>query len=115
MKENIDRSLLSEGGKLLSELIDYSRDAVVSKTLIDKQSGTVTLFSFDKDQGLSEHKAPFDALVYIIEGEMLVGIEQEKHHVKGGELILLPANKMHSLRALNRSKMFLVMIKETAS
>lgn len=113
MKKEMDSSLLTSQVYKLSSLIDYSKDSVVSKTLINKDSGTITLFSFDKDQGLSEHKAPYDALFYIIKGDMLIGIEENNFTVKTGETILLPANKMHSLKAISKSKMFLVMIKES--
>ena len=113
LKKEMDSSLLTSQVYKLSSLIAYSKDSVVSKTLINKDSGTITLFSFDKDQGLSEHKAPYDALVYIIKGDMLIGIEENNFTVKTGETILLPANKMHSLKAISKSKMFLVMIKES--
>jgi len=112
LKKEMDSSLLTSQVYKLSSLIAYSKDSVVSRTLINKDSGTITLFSFDKDQGLSEHKAPYDALVYIIKGDMLIGIEENNFTVKTGETILLPANKMHSLKAISKSKMFLVMIKE---
>lgn len=96
----------------LSSLIHYQDKAVVSKTLINKKTGTVTLFAFDKGEGLSEHTAPFDALVYIIEGEAEIMIAQDKHILKHGDMIIMPANKPHSLKARTPFKMLLIMIRE---
>jgi len=75
------------------------------------KEGTVTLFAFDRGQGLSEHTAPFDALVYILDGEAVVNISGNDHIVKQGEMIIMPAHKPHSLRAETRFKMLLVMVK----
>lgn len=94
-----------------SKLIDYQDGSVVSRTIIQKGAGTVTLFSFDKDQGLSEHSAPFDALVFVVDGEAEVIISGESHVVKSGEMIIMPADKPHSLNAKEKFKMVLVMIK----
>lgn len=100
-------------GKVLEfgKLIDYQEGAVVSKAIISKQSGNVTLFAFDKGQGLSEHTAPFDALVYIIDGQAEVIISGEKLTVNKGQLVIMPANKPHALNALDKFKMALIMIK----
>lgn len=95
----------------LAGMIAYQEGAVVSKTIIKKETGTVTLFSFDEGQGLSEHTAPFDALVYIPEGEVEVKISGKPYNLKQGEMIIMPANEPHSLKALKRFKMMLVMIK----
>jgi len=95
----------------LENLISYQAGSVVSRTLIDKASGTVTLFAFDKGQGLSEHTAPCDALVYILDGEALVTISGKELAAKHGEMVIMPANKPHALRALQPFKMMLVMIK----
>jgi quercetin dioxygenase-like cupin family protein len=95
----------------LADLVNYQDDAVVSRTIIKQEKGTVTLFAFDKGQGLSEHTAPFDALVYAVDGEVEVTISEENHHIKKGEMIIMPANKPHSLRALEQFKMLLVMIR----
>lgn len=95
----------------LVEFVDYANGSVVSKTLVDKKIGTVTLFSFDQGQGLSEHTAPFDAIVQIIDGEAVIMIDGNPHVVKGGEMILMPANHPHSLRAEKRFKMLLTMIR----
>jgi len=95
----------------LSHLVEYQKDAIVSKTLIDKSSGTVTLFAFDEGQGLSEHTAPYDAMVLVLEGLAEVKIEEKLFKVEAGEMIIMPANKSHALRATSKFKMLLVMIK----
>ncbi|MFW9873442.1 MAG: cupin domain-containing protein [Candidatus Thorarchaeota archaeon] len=95
----------------LEKLLDYQDGSVVSRTLINKETGTVTLFSFDKDEGLSEHTAPFDALVYIFDGEAEISISKKAYIVKKGQMITMPANEPHAIKALNRFKMMLVMIK----
>ncbi len=95
----------------LKELIEYQGDSVVSKTLIDKEAGTVTLFAFDKEQGLSEHTAPYDALAYIIDGAAEVTISGKVHQLAAGEMIVMPANEPHALKATEKFKMVLVMIK----
>jgi len=100
-----------EEAKNLVSLVDYQDGSVVSKEVIKKEKGTVTLFAFDKGQGLSEHTAPFDALVYIIDGKAGITIAGKAHPLKTGEAIIMPAHKPHSLKAIERFKMFLVMIK----
>ena len=95
----------------LADLGDYQEGSVLSRTLIDKKEGTVTFFAFDGGQGLSEHTAPFDALAYVIEGEAEIVISGNPHRVKGGEIILMPANEPHSLEAVKRFKMLLTMIR----
>ena len=95
----------------LNDLVGYQDDAVVSKTIIDKKTGTVTLFSFDAGQGLSEHTAPFDALVYICDGEAEVTISGKSNRLKEGEMVIMPANEPHAIRAVKKFKMMLVMIK----
>ncbi|MBD3197804.1 MAG: cupin domain-containing protein [Candidatus Lokiarchaeota archaeon] len=91
--------------------IDYQSGSVVSKTVIDKDAGTVTVFAFDKEQGLSEHTAPFDALVVILEGTAEIIISGKKYTLKKNESIIMPANEPHALKAIERYKMMLVMIK----
>lgn len=95
----------------ISALLDYQEDAVVSREIIKKDTGTVTLFAFDKGQGLSEHTAPFDALVYIVDGASEIKILGKLNKVKEGEMIIMPANKPHALKAIKRFKMLLVMMK----
>ncbi|MDA3824173.1 MAG: cupin domain-containing protein [Bacteroidales bacterium] len=95
----------------LEQLIDYSNEAIVSKTLIKKDTGTVTLFAFDKGQGLSEHAAPFNAMVQVVDGVGSIFIDKIEHLVSAGEFIIMPANITHSLEANERFKMLLTMIK----
>ena len=103
-------NIVGEVGNLIS-LVDYQDDSVVSKEIIKKEKGTVTLFAFDKGQGLSEHTAPFDALVYVFDGQAQINIAGKQHNLKAGETIIMPANKPHFLKAVERFKMLLVMIK----
>jgi len=95
----------------LNELINYQDGSVVSRTIMDKKAGTTTLFAFAEGEGLSEHTAPFDALVYILDGEAEVTISGKPFQVKKGEMIIMPANDPHALRATKLFKMLLVMIK----
>ena len=95
----------------LTDLIDYQEGSVVSRTVIDKKAGTVTLFAFDEGQGLSEHTAPYDALVYILNGEAEVVISGKPIRLKKGELTIMPANEPHALTAVSRFKMLLTMIR----
>ncbi len=96
----------------ISALLDYQDDAIVSREIIKKDTGTVTLFAFDKGQGLSEHTAPFDALVYIVDGSVEIMISGKPSKVNKGEMIIMPANKPHALKAIKQFKMLLVMIKK---
>lgn len=95
----------------LVDLVDYQKEAVVSKTIIEKKTGTVTLFAFDQGQGLSEHTAPFDALVQVLDGEVEIKISGNPFHLKQGEMIIMPANKPHALKAVRQFKMLLTMIR----
>jgi quercetin dioxygenase-like cupin family protein len=97
----------------MTGLIEYQAGAVVSRTLIDKQAGTVTLFAFDEGQGLSEHKAPFDALVYVLDGQVLITISGKTSNLSTGDMIVMPANEMHALKAVKKFKMMLVMVKSS--
>ncbi|KUK14387.1 MAG: cupin domain-containing protein [Synergistetes bacterium] len=96
----------------LNGLVNYQEGSIVSRTLIDKKTGTVTLFAFDRGQGLSEHTAPFDAMVIVLEGKAQITIEGKAHLLSGGEMIIMPANKPHAVRAEERFKMLLVMIRD---
>jgi quercetin dioxygenase-like cupin family protein len=109
-KENSSKAELPQPAKMVN-LIEYQKGSVVSRTLIDKKAGTVTLFSFDKGEGLSEHTAPFDALVYVVDGEAEVAIAGKPAVVKAGEMVVMPANKPHALRAIESFKMLLIMIR----
>lgn len=95
----------------LANLADYQDGSIVSRTIIDKKSGTVTLFAFDEGQALSEHTAPFDAMVEIIDGEALITISSKPHHLKKGEMVIMPANEPHALKATKSFKMLLTMIR----
>ncbi|MCX5821338.1 MAG: cupin domain-containing protein [Deltaproteobacteria bacterium] len=95
----------------LKDMIAYQVDSIVSKEIIKKQTGTVTIFAFDQDQGLSEHTAPFDALVYIIDGEAEIIISGKPRRLKEGEMIIMPGGKPHAVKAIEEFKMMLVMIK----
>lgn len=96
---------------VLKEYIEYSPESVVSKTLKQNPASTITLFAFDKGQGLSEHTAPFDATVQVIDGEGLFIIGGEEHALKAGELIIMPANVPHAVRAVQKFKMLLIMLR----
>lgn len=95
----------------LLDAVAYQEGAVVSRTLVDKKAGTVTLFAFGQGQGLSEHTAPFDALVQILDGEAEITISGKAFHLGPGEIILMPANEPHALKAVSRFKMILTMIR----
>ena len=94
-----------------AELVSYQEGAVVSREVVKRPAGNVTLFAFDEDQGLSEHTAPFDALVQVLEGEAEIMVSGKRHRVQGGEMILLPAGEPHALKAITRFKMMLTMIR----
>ncbi len=93
-------------------LVDYQPGSIVSREIIKKNTGKVTLFAFDAGEGLSEHTSPFDALVQILEGEAEITIDGQPQRVRHGELILMPATHPHALKAISRFKMILTMIRE---
>jgi len=95
----------------LAPMLKYQRGAIVSRTIIDEKTGTVTLFAFAKGQGLSEHTAPYDALVNVLDGEAEISIAGKAQRVKAGEMLIMPANKPHALKAVQKFKMLLVMIR----
>ncbi len=95
----------------LAGMVAYQEGSVVSRTLIDKKVGTVTLFAFVAGQGLSEHTAPFDAMVYLLDGEADVSISGKPYHLKNGDMLIMPANKPHALKATRAFKMLLVMVR----
>ncbi len=111
MKQGIESGIEAARSAKLAELVSYQTGAVVSREIIGKQTGTLTVFAFDKGQGLSEHTAPFDAFVYLVEGRAEISIEGTPHTVGEGEMIIMPANKPHALKAVERFKMLLVMIR----
>jgi len=93
------------------ELVNYQVGSVVSREVVKKSTGSVTIFAFDEDQGLSEHTAPFDALVHVLEGETEINITGKPHRLHYGEMILIPARQPHALKAITRFKMILTMIR----
>ena len=95
----------------LADCVDYAEGSIVSKILLKKDIGNITLFSFDAGQGLSEHTAPFDAVVQILDGRAQITIGSKTHEVSGGEMIIMPANVPHALHAVESFKMLLVMIR----
>jgi quercetin dioxygenase-like cupin family protein len=107
--ENIER-LKAQVAKLAG-LVDYQDGSVVSREIVSKKTGTVTLFAFDRGQGLSEHTTPFDALVHVLDGEAEITISGKPLHVKEGEMVIMPANQPHALKAIKKFKMMLTMIR----
>src|ERR1700674_3736003 len=95
----------------VGDLVSYQEGSIVSREILKKPTGTVTVFAFDEGQGLSEHTAPFDALVQVLEGEVEISIAGKLHRVQAGEMILMPARQPHALKALQRYKMILTMIR----
>ncbi len=109
-KMNSMEKLKAQAIKVI-DMIDYQEGSVVSREIISKKTGTVTLFAFDKGQGLSEHTAPFDALVFCLDGEVEVTISGSPIRLKEGEMVIMPADQPHALKALKKFKMLLVMIR----
>jgi quercetin dioxygenase-like cupin family protein len=109
--QTTDKALL---GKAVGAagLVKYQTDAVVSRTLIKKPTGTVTLFAFDEGQELSEHTAPFDALVHVLDGETEITISGKPLRLSAGQMVIMPANKPHAVKAVGRFKMMLVMVRD---
>ena len=95
----------------LGGLVDYQKGSVVSRTIIGKEKGTVTLFAFDEGHGLSEHKSPYEALVYVLDGELEITISGNPHRLKAGEAIIMPADDPHALKAITKLKMLLTMVR----
>lgn len=95
----------------IAEMVNYQEGSVVSRQITKEEAGNVTLFAFDAEQGLSEHKAPFDALVHVLEGEAEVTISGSPYHLKAGDAIIMPANEPHALKAIHKFKMLLTMIR----
>lgn len=104
------KTLESQPTKLI-DLVNYQDCSVVSREIINKKTGTVRVFAFDKGQGLSEHTAPFDALVYLLEGEVEIVISGRPLRLKEGEIVIMPANQPHALKGIKKFKMVLTMIR----
>lgn len=111
MNDDTTRGDADDHVRAVADLVDYQDGSVVSRTIVKKEKGTVTLFAFDESQALSEHTAPFDALVYVVDGEAEVIISGRATRVRQGEMIVMPANEPHALRAVQRFKMILTMIR----
>lgn len=110
---NLKMERIIEKGKPfnLKDSVEYASQSVVSKTVVKRDTGTVTLFAFTREEGLSTHSAPFDALVEVLDGKALITIGDEPHELVAGEAIIMPANVPHAVKALEDFKMMLVMIK----
>jgi len=107
----MENAWLGSGARKLADIVEYQSGSVVSRTLIKQGTGTVTLFAFDEGEGLSEHSAPFDALVLGADGEAEITISGKAHRVREGEVILLPATEPHAVKAVTRFKMLLTLIR----
>lgn len=111
MAESVKQSPIGARPARVVDLVDYQDGAVVSREVLRKNTGTVTVFAFDEGQGLSEHTAPFDALAHMIEGELEIAISGVPRRLKEGEMVIMPAHEPHSLKAIAKSKMLLTMIR----
>ncbi len=98
-------------GQRLVDLVEYSKDSIVSKTILDKSAGTITLFAFDKGQKLSEHTTPYDAVVQVLDGRSQLTIDGQDKHLTAGEIIIMPGNVPHAVTAQEKFKMLLTMIR----
>ncbi len=110
-KEVSDKKQLIGAVIRLSELVGYQDGSIVSREVINKKTGTVTIFSFDAGEGLSEHTAPFDAMIYVPEGEVEITIDGKPNHLKSGDMVIMPAGHPHAVKAITRFKMLLIMIR----
>jgi len=109
-KKDVPLELKAQSTRLI-DLINYQEGSVVSREIISKKTGTITLFAFDEGQGLSEHTVPFDALVYCLDGDVEVTISGNPIQLKPGEMVIMPAHQPHALKALKKFKMLLTMIR----
>lgn len=112
MTEDVDLNELASQALDPAALVEYQDGAVVSRTLVKKEKGTVTLFAFDKGEGLSEHSAPFDALVQVLDGEAEITISGKPIRAAAGQLVIMPADEPHALQAAKRFKMMLIMVRQ---
>ncbi len=97
-------------GKLIDS-INYQNGSIVSRQILKKTNGNITLFAFDKDESLTEHTSPFEAVVYMVDGEMEIRIDGNPHQIRAGEILIMPPDVPHGLKATVKSKMLLTMIK----
>ena len=112
MKSTESNETKLNGKVSIIELISYQQGAIVSRVIVQQPHGSVTVFAFDKDQEISEHTAPFDAMVQVLEGEALVTLGGKGHPLSGGEMIIMHANIPHAVKAASKMKMILIMIRE---
>ena len=110
-EEHVSAERLDPQVANLRQMVDYQTGSIVSREIIKKKTGTVTLFAFDQGQGLSEHTAPFDAMVYVLDGEAEVTISGKPFRLRAGEMIIMPANEPHAVSAVKKFKMLLAMIR----
>ncbi len=110
-KSSVLQACLGKAQKLAG-LIEYADDSVVSKTILDKEAGTITLFAFDKGQKLSEHQAPYDAVVQVLEGKGIFTIGGKPNEVNAGQIIIMPAGIPHAVDANEKFKMLLTMVRQ---
>ncbi len=111
MAKNGEEERVAPEAMTLADMVQYQEGSIVSRTMVKKPTGTITLFAFDKGQALSEHTAPFDALVQILDGDAEVTIGGKPVHARKGDMVMLPAGKPHALKAVRRFKMLLTMIR----
>lgn len=111
MNDEMRSSILAASPAILSDVVDYQKGSVVSREIVKGKTGTVTVFAFDAGEGLSEHTAPFDAMVVVLDGEVEIMISGKPYCLKQGEAIVMPANQPHSLKAIKQFKMLLIMIR----
>ena len=109
-KQTSPTDFSTQAGKVV-DLVEYHDGSIVSREVVKKKTGTVTMFAFDEGQGLSEHTAPFDAMVHVLDGQAEISISGKAHQIKKGEMIVMPAHEPHALKAVKRFKMMLVMIR----
>ena len=105
-EENLIGAVVEPG-----KLVEYQAGSIVSRTIVDKPTGTVTVFAFDRGQALSEHTAPFDAMVQLLDGEAEFTIEGNPFRLSAGQMLIMPANKPHAVNAIERFKMLLTLIR----
>ncbi len=110
-KESSDKEKLIGKAITATDLVGYQDGSVVSREVINKKTGTVTIFAFDEGEGLSTHSAPFDAMVYVVDGEVEITIDNKPNHLKAGDMIIMPADHPHALKAIKKFKMLLIMIR----
>ncbi|WP_414676434.1 cupin domain-containing protein [Methanocella sp.] len=110
-KETSEKDQLIGNAMKMGDLVGYQAGSVVSREVINKKTGTVTIFAFDKGEGLSTHSAPFDAMLVDVDGEVEITIDDKPNHLKAGDMIIMPAGHPHAVKALTKFKMLLIMIR----